>query len=264
MWADVDVTGVVALSVMPNQNWESGLDTSVSRPEAQLWLWHCAAQTEGGYDARMLYEWGESFECTYAAAACFPSWQCLPGIIHETHPISCSACATHVFLFNLLVFSSSATTRTLPAIFFPARDKRITDVSWNVPFPPPLPLPSSCALTCLWQPSHSPALLFLWTLPIPCPLCGDTKLQLSPTRSQKMYFSESVCLLWVCVTIPIIFVDGNLQFTKFMGMTSQRDFKEKLCHSVAFAFHLSFISVEQIDKVLTTEENWSYLQSKYN
>lgn len=80
--------------------------------------------------------------CTNAASACFPSWQRLPGIIHGTHPISRSACATHVFLFNLLVFSSSATTRTLPAIFFPARDKRITDVrGWNVPSPPPLPSP---------------------------------------------------------------------------------------------------------------------------
>lgn len=72
----------------------------------------------------------------------FPSWQHHPGIIHGTHPISHRACATYVFLFNLLVFSSSATTRTLPAIFFPARDKRITDVrGWNVPFPPPLSLP---------------------------------------------------------------------------------------------------------------------------
>lgn len=89
-------------------------------------------------------------ECAYAAAACFPSWRSLLGIIHGTHPISRSACATHVFLFNLLVFSSSATTRTLPAIFFPARDKRITDVRvWNAPSPPPLPFPSSCAVTGL-------------------------------------------------------------------------------------------------------------------
>lgn len=95
----------------------------------------------------------------HADAACFPSWQRLSGIIHGTRPISRGACATHVFLFNLLVFSSSATTRTLPAIFFPTRDKRITDVrGWNVAFPPPLPHPSSCAATRLRQPLHSPPL----------------------------------------------------------------------------------------------------------
>ena len=112
--------------------------------------------------------------CANAAAACFPSWQCLPGIIHGTHPISRSACATHVFLFNLLVFSSSATTRTLPAIFFPARDKRIPDVrGWNVPSPPPHPFPSSCAVTSLRQPLHSHSLLSpsfpLFCFPEACP-----------------------------------------------------------------------------------------------
>lgn len=112
--------------------------------------------------------------CTYATAACFSSRQGLPGIIHGTHPISRSACATHVFLFNLLVFSSSATTRTLPAIFFPARDKRITDVRvWNVPSPPPLPFPSSCAVTSLWQPLHSHSILSpsfpLFCFPEACP-----------------------------------------------------------------------------------------------
>lgn len=112
--------------------------------------------------------------CANAAAACFRSWQCLPGIIHGTHPISRSACATHVFLFNLLVFSSSATTRTLPAIFFPARDKRIPDVrGWNVPSPPPHPFPSSCAVTSLRQPLHSHSLLSpsfpLFCFPEACP-----------------------------------------------------------------------------------------------
>ena len=59
----------------------------------------------------------------------FPSWPALPPeLIHGTHPIRHSACATRVFLFILLVFSSSATTRTLPGILFPARDKPITDV----------------------------------------------------------------------------------------------------------------------------------------
>ena len=78
---------------------------------------------------------------TYTATVCFSNWQRLPGLIHGTHPISHSACATHVFLFNLLVFSSSATTRMLPAIFFPAQYKRITDVKgWNMRSPSPRPV----------------------------------------------------------------------------------------------------------------------------
>lgn len=97
----------------------------------------------------------------------FSSWQHLAGIIHGTHPISHSACATHVFLFNLLVFSSSATTRTLPAIFFPARYKRITDVKgWNIYSR--LPFPSSCAVTTLWQPLHSLSLSLSPSFPLYC------------------------------------------------------------------------------------------------
>lgn len=68
----------------------------------------------------------------HTATVHLSSWQHLPGLIHGMQPISHSACATHVFLFNLLDFSCSAITRTLPAIFFPALYKRITDVKiWN-------------------------------------------------------------------------------------------------------------------------------------
>lgn len=70
-------------------------------------------------------------------------------IIPRTRPISHGACATHVFLFNLLVLSSSATTRTLPAIF-PCRlgDKRITDVERVGTWPPPPPPPPVLRLVC--------------------------------------------------------------------------------------------------------------------
>lgn len=100
----------------------------------------CVCQTALRISVYLLLDYVSA--CAHGCA-CFPSWQCLLGIIHGTHPISRSAYATHVFLFNLLVFSSSATTRTLPAIFFPAQDKRITDVrGWNEPSPP-LPTPPS-------------------------------------------------------------------------------------------------------------------------
>lgn len=92
--------------------------------------------------------------CLMHVFVCFPSWQRLSGgVIHGTHPIRHSACATHVFLVSLLVFSSSAITTTLPAIFFPTRDKRITDVrSWErslaATSPPHPHLPPALRLVC--------------------------------------------------------------------------------------------------------------------
>lgn len=102
-----------------------------------------------------------------------------PGVIHGTHPIRHSACATHVFLFNLLVFSSSAITRTLPAIFFPTQDKRITDVrGWEHSLPATSPFLPRCDLSATTfalspLPPRSSAPL---KRPIPCPVCGDAAL----------------------------------------------------------------------------------------
>lgn len=197
MWAVVgSVTGAVAaVSVTLGKTKLGGLvrHQCVMATGTDL-TWTQCHIAEGGYAWKIVL-WMEKIfffllVCAYVNRCCifFSSWQHLAGIIHGTHPISHSACATHVFLFNLLVFSSSATTRTLPAIFFPARYKRITDVKgWNIYSR--LPFPSSCAVTTLWQPLQSlslaffPSLLFPWSLPIPRPLCGDKKLHPSPTRS---------------------------------------------------------------------------------
>lgn len=108
--------------------------------------------------AKLPHEWRQSSCCfrvcmqpPHVFQAGIASWEKSMGHIQSA--------AVHVrhmfFLFNLLVFSSSATTRTLPAIFLRTQDKRITDVrGWNVP-PQPLPFSSSCAVTSLWQPLHS-------------------------------------------------------------------------------------------------------------
>lgn len=176
MWANVGrvIGAEAAVSIMMAKSKLGGLvrHQRVEATGVDLTL-DTVTYAQGDVHAKLLYEW-VLLMCMYAIASCFPSWRRLLGIIHETRPISHSACATHVFLFNLLVFSSSATTRMLPAIFFPARDKRITDVSaWNVPFPPPLPFPSSCTVTSLRQPLHSYSLLSslfpLFCFPKVCP-----------------------------------------------------------------------------------------------
>lgn len=146
MWADVgSVTGAAAaVSVMGKTNLGGLVRHQCVKATGADVTWTLFLVDRGRACTPSCVMNGENLPLAYVRThtqnmACFPSWQRLPGIIHGTHPVSHGACATHVFLFNLLVFSSSATTRTLPAIFFPARYKRITDVKgWNVYSPLPI------------------------------------------------------------------------------------------------------------------------------
>lgn len=129
----------------------------------------------------------------YAAAACFPSWHCLLGEIHGTHPISRCACATHVFFIQspcLFIFRHHQNA----SCYFPPNSGQTNNRCERLehapppnlsPSPPPvlrLVYDNLCTLTL----SLFRALLFPRSLPIPRPLCGDIKLHPSPTRSHWM------------------------------------------------------------------------------
>lgn len=75
----------------------------------------------------------------------------------------------------------------------------------TLPTTSPLPFLLCCDLCAttfalsLYLLTLFPALLFLWSLPIPHLLCGDTKLHPSPTRSH-------LSILWISLTLFASFV----------------------------------------------------------